>query len=129
MRGADDPRPGAPGPRPIIESYGPGRFRVSGIAYTGSILVLPAGPVPWPVALVTDIAPESLAAVTAPGAEVDILLLGCGARPVPIARALRHALKSAGVSLDAMDTGAACRTYNVLAAENRRVAAALIALG
>jgi uncharacterized protein len=45
-------------------------------------------------------------------------------RPVPAA--LRQALKDAGIGVDAMDTGAACRTYNVLMGEDRRVAAALL---
>ena len=54
------------------------------------------------------------------------LLLGCGARMMPVSPTLRQALKSVGISLEAMDTGAACRTYNVLLAEDRRVAAALL---
>ncbi len=128
MAGADS-TPNPSGARPIIESYGTGRFRVSGVSYAGSIVVLPMRTELWPIAAASAITTESLAAVMAPGVGVDILLLGCGARSETIAPALRQALKAAGVSLELMDTGAACRTYNVLAGENRRVAAALIALG
>jgi uncharacterized protein len=56
------------------------------------------------------------------------LLIGCGARMAFVPRALRDALKAGGIACDGMDTGAACRTYNVLLAEDRRVAAALIAV-
>ncbi|MGH6796969.1 MAG: MTH938/NDUFAF3 family protein, partial [Roseiarcus sp.] len=60
---------------------------------------------------------------------VEILLLGCGPRMAPVPPALRQGLRVAGIVVDAMDTGAACRTYNVLLSEDRRVAAALLALG
>ena len=58
----------------------------------------------------------------------QILLIGCGQGAAMISPALRQALRAAGAVIDAMDTGAACRTYNVLLAEERRVAAALIAV-
>ena len=59
---------------------------------------------------------------------VEFLVIGCGARAMLVPPALRQELRDAGLRLDAMDTGAACRTYNVLLAEDRRVAAALIPL-
>lgn len=59
---------------------------------------------------------------------VEILLVGCGKRLVPLAPALKAALRERGIGADPMDTGAACRTYNVLMAEGRRVAAALLAV-
>jgi uncharacterized protein len=59
---------------------------------------------------------------------VDILLIGCGTGPAPVPAPLRAGLKSAGMSLEWMDTGAACRTFNILLAEQRRIAAALIAV-
>ena len=64
----------------------------------------------------------------APDAGVDLLLLGCGAAMRPVAPALRAALRKAGIAVEPMDTGAACRTFNVLLAEGRRVAAALVAV-
>jgi uncharacterized protein len=62
------------------------------------------------------------------GAEVDLLLIGCGRRMALVPPALRQTVRDGGVVIDSMDTGAACRTYNVLLAEDRRVAAALIAV-
>jgi uncharacterized protein len=112
----------------VIEAYGAGGFRVSGRAFRGSILVLPDGIQPWPVSEMSQLNPDSLALVL--GAHgVEILLIGCGARTAMIAPALRQALRERGVVIDAMDTGAACRTFNVLRAEGRQVAAALIAVG
>ena len=72
-----------------------------------------------------DITAASLAPVIARGG-IQILLLGCGRRMQPVPQAVRQALRQAGIVVDAMDTGAACRTYNVLLAEDRRVAAALL---
>ena len=59
---------------------------------------------------------------------LDVCLLGCGAHMQPLPRDLRAALKDAGLTVDPMDTGAACRTYNVLTGEGRAVAAAVIAI-
>ncbi len=71
-----------------------------------------------------------MSAVIAAAETTDILLLGCGARIEMVPKALREMMKErAGIVIDAMDTGAAARTYNVLMAEERRVAAALIATG
>ena len=71
-----------------------------------------------------DITAASLAPVIDAG--IQILLLGCGRQMLPVPSALREELRAHGVVIDAMDTGAACRTYNVLLAEDRRVAAALL---
>ena len=57
---------------------------------------------------------------------IELLLLGCGRRMAPPPSGLRQALRQAGIVLEVMDTGAACRTYNVLLSEERRVAAALL---
>ena len=114
--------PLVPPGRQIIERYGASGFRVSGIVYSGPILVFPDRTIAWQQAAA---AIESLAPVVEHGG-VDLLLLGLGRRMAPIAAGLRAALKAQGVALEAMDTGAACRTYNVLLAEDRRVAAALL---
>ena len=71
---------------------------------------------------------ESLAPVVTRGG-IEILLIGCGRRMVPLPKVLREELRAAGIVADAMDTGAACRTYNILLAEDRRVAAALLPAG
>jgi len=124
-----DLTPLIPAGRQIVESYGGGRFRVTGIAYEGSVLVFPGRTLSWPVATMAQLDETSLAPVVAEGqaGNVDLLLLGCGARMAMIPADLRRHLRAAGVIVEAMDTGAACRTYNVLMADGRRVAAALIA--
>jgi uncharacterized protein len=112
--------------RQIIESYGGGRFRVSGWTHAGSILVLPHKAMPWSVARFEDVNLETLGPVL--DGSIELLLLGCGTLQQMAALDLRAGLKGRGVVVDTMDTGAACRTYNVLAAEERRVGAALIAV-
>ncbi len=123
-----DVTPLIPQGRQIVESYGGGGFRVSGVAFEGSILVLPERSLSWRA---TDLSGLSLAVIepvlaAEPG--VEVLLVGCGAAMAFIDPDLRAAASARGVVMEAMDTGAACRTYNVLAAEDRRVAAALIAV-
>ena len=118
---------GAPGDRQYVESYGPGRFTISGILHTGSVLVFPDRTEPWSVTDFTALAVDDLSRIMA-DAEIEFMLLGCGARIQFPPRALRDAARAAGKSIEPMDTGAACRTFNVLTLEERRVAAALIAL-
>jgi uncharacterized protein len=113
----------------VIQAYGAGGFRIDGEAYRGSILILPDRVEAWPVSDMAAVTAQSLAPVLAVTRDVDVLLLGCGARMALVPPALRQELRAAGIVIDAMDTGAACRTFNVLRAEERRVAAALIAIG
>jgi uncharacterized protein len=126
-----DLTPLIPAGRQIVESYGDGRFRVSGQSLTGSVLVFPDHTLTWPLASIGELDEASLAEVIQAGRDgaVDLLLIGCGARMAMVPGALRRVLREAGVVVEAMDTGAACRTYNVLMAEGRRVCAALIAVG
>ena len=121
-----DLTPLIPQGRQVVEGYGPGRFRVSGQVHQGAILVLPTRTLAWPVAAVEAVTFDSLAAIVASAREVELLLLGTGKRLLPPPPGLRAALKAAGIALEAMDSGAACRTYNVLMAEGRLVAAALL---
>ncbi len=125
-----DLTPLVPAGRQIIESYGAGRFRVSGIRFEGSILVFPDRTLGWAVGSCADLGDDSLPEIEAAGRQgsVDVLLLGCGTRMAAVPPSLRTRLRSAGVVTEPMDTGAACRTYNVLMADGRRVAAALIAV-
>ena len=124
-----DLTPLIPAGRQIVESYGGGRFRVTGVTYEGSVLVFPARTVRWPVAAVEQLSEQALDPVLAEARAggIDLLLLGCGARMAIIPANVRQHLRAAGVVVEGMDTGAACRTYNVLMADGRRVAAALIA--
>lgn len=123
-----DITPLVPQGRQIIEAYGEGRFRISGAVIAGSALVFSTRTTPWAAADMEGVTVDSLAEIVAAGqaGEVELLLLGCGRRLAPVPRALREALRAAGVVIEPMDTGAACRTYNLLMAEGRRVAAALI---
>lgn len=111
--------------RQVIERYAAEGFRVSGVIYRAPILVFPDRTILWQVATAADIDSVSLAPVIEHGG-VEILLLGLGRSMAPISAAVRTSMRAARVALEPMDTGAACRTYNVLVAEDRRVAAALI---
>jgi uncharacterized protein len=95
---------------------------------SGSLLILPQGVYEWPVADASAISSETLGPVLAEATPLGFLLLGTGAAQVFPGRELREAFAGAGLGLEAMDTRAACRTYNVLLAEERIFAAALIAL-
>ena len=110
----------------LIQGYGGGGFRVAGTRHGQPIIVLPEATVAWPIAGFGDIDIDSLAPLRDAEPAVELLLLGCGAAAHILPAPVREAVRAWGVSIEAMDTGAACRTYNVLLAEGRRVAAALI---
>ena len=112
----------------MVDSYGPGRFRIRGAQYDGSILLYPGRVEPWAVTEVSALSVESLSAISAEDPPIEVLLLGCGASMQLIPSALRAEIKRAGIIMDIMDTGAACRTFNILMTEGRRAAAALIAI-
>jgi uncharacterized protein len=111
--------------RQVVERHAASGFRVSGVIYPGPVLVFPDRTVPWGAASAADVTWETLAPVIEHGG-VEILLLGLGRSASVVPAELRTALRTAKIRLEAMDTAAACRTYNVLVAEDRRVAAALI---
>lgn len=117
-----------PGGRQVIEGYGDGRFRVSGEVHRGSVLVFADRTVTWAVSDMAEISRESLSEVVRAEPRVEVLLLGCGVEAARVPKALREALRADGVVIEAMATGAACRTFNLLMAEERRAAAALIAV-
>jgi uncharacterized protein len=115
--------------RQVIEAYGAAGFRICGVAYRGSVIVFPERTLAWPVAALAEITAQSLSPVSdRAGSEdaIEILLLGCGRRMAPVSPALRAEFRRLRIVIDAMDTGAACRTYDVLLTEGRRVAAALL---
>ena len=114
---------------PSIDAYGEGGFRLDGARHEGSLLIVGDVALPWPVASLADLSVEALRPVFDAGrAEVEFLLLGVGARNAMPPRAIREALLVAGMGFEFMDTPAAAKLYNVLTAEGRRVAAALIAI-
>ena len=120
--------PLVPENRQIVQSYGIGRFKVSQIEYESSIIVLPLRTLSWGVKALNDINFQNLAPVLEDNPPIDILLIGCGKSMQLLPRDFSDRWRQNSIAVDAMDTGAACRTYNILSAEGRRVAAALVAL-
>jgi uncharacterized protein len=116
-----------PGRHPL-DAFGAGGFRFAGMGHRGSILATPAGIRIWPVTAFSQIGPESLRPVLDEAGTIDFLLIGTGHDIAFIPAALRERFREAGITIEGMATGAAARTYNVLVAEERRVAAALIAV-
>ena len=116
-----------PGRHPL-DAFGAGGFRFAGMSHRGSILATPSGIRIWPVTRFAEFTPESLRPVLDEAEAIDFLLIGTGADIAFIPAPLREHLRAAGITVEGMATGAAARTYNVLVAEDRRVAAALIAV-
>ena len=115
--------------RQVVQGYGKGGFRVSDQEYKGAILVFPDKTLAWPVFGFNDLSLTSFTAVREAEPPVEILLIGTGTRMALLPAALRAELRTLGIGVETMDTGAACRTYNVLLSEERRVAAALLPVG
>ena len=112
-----------------IEAYGQGGFRFGGMSHRGSLLALPSGVRAWSAVLPQDITIESLAPLLVEEkGSVEHLLVGTGSVLVPLDRALRQHLRAAGIVAEPMATDAAARTYSILLDEDRRVAAALLAI-
>lgn len=125
---ASEPQGFVPG-RHKIDSYGGGGFRFAEMSHKGSILALPSGIHAFPLGDVGDIDEASLAPLFAEShGAVELLIVGSGPDLKPLPGALRARLRSEGVVSEAMATGAAVRTYNMLLDEDRRVAAVLIAV-
>jgi uncharacterized protein len=98
------------------------------MSHRGSLLCLPSGIHGWEPANPLALTVEDFGKLLDEAGKVEILLVGTGKDLRPLPAALRVALKEAGIAADPMSTGAAVRTYNVLLAEDRAVAAALIAV-
>jgi uncharacterized protein len=111
-----------------IEAYGNGGFAFADMSHRGSLLCLPDAMWAWPVATADAIDRHSLGRVFAASAEIETLIIGTGNAVWLPPPALRDALRAVSVVIDAMQTGPAIRTYNVMVGERRRVAAALIAV-
>jgi len=111
-----------------IEAYGNGGFAFAEMSHRGSLLCLPDAIWAWPVTKPGDIDKASLARVFAAAEGIDTLIVGTGTDVWLPPTELREALRAVRVVLDAMQTGPAIRTYNIMMGERRRVAAALIAV-
>ena len=102
-----------------VDGYGPGMFRVGGQAWEGAVLVLPSGVASWG-------GPEDLDAILAAADGFDVLLMGTGPEIAHAPDAMRERLEAAGLGLEVMASPAACRSYNVLLGEGRRVGLAAL---
>ena len=112
--------------RNIIQSYGNGKFQINDKQFDHSILVFSDQIIPWAPIDPNNLIIDDFKKVLAVGPIVELLLLGCGETTWFLPLPLRDELKEMGLVLEPMDTGAACRTFNVLLGENRRIAAALM---
>lgn len=102
-----------------IDGYGPGFFRIGGVVHHGAVLALPRGVVAWGGF-------DDLDTVMAHHADVDVLFVGTGAEIAHLPDVFQQTLEAKGIGVEPMASPAACRTYNVLLSEGRRVAVALI---
>jgi uncharacterized protein len=116
-----------PGRAPI-DAYGNGGFRFAEMSHRGHILCLPNGVFATVATTPDEIARDALSQLAGKAEIQTVLLLGTGAVQTFPSAETRRLFAEAGIGLEAMDTGAACRTYNVLLAEKRAVAAALMAV-
>jgi uncharacterized protein len=111
-----------------IEAYGKGGFAFADMSHRGSLLCLPDSIWAWDVAKPEQIDRYSLKKVFDAANSIDTLIVGSGAEVWVPPRGLREELRAVHIVLDAMQTGPAIRTYNIMLGERRRVAAALIAV-
>lgn len=116
-----------PGQAPV-ESYGNGGFRFAGMSHRGSLLMLPSGIYGWDMVEGDLLTVECFQRVFAESAGIEVILVGTGKDIRPLPAALKAKFRECGISSDPMSTGAAIRTYNIMLAESRAVAAAFIAV-
>ena len=116
-----------PGRAPI-DAYGNGGFRFAEMSHRGSLMCLPSGIYGWDVSSPEELVVKNFEKLFEEVNQIEILLIGSGTDLLPIHPILRDKLRKANISADPMATGAAVRTYNVLVAENRAVAAAFLAV-
>ncbi|MFD1342485.1 Mth938-like domain-containing protein [Litorisediminicola beolgyonensis] len=102
-----------------VEGYGPGFFRIGGRAVEGALCVSPNGRRAWGGL-------EDAATLLDMAADIDVLFVGTGAEIAHLPASLREKIEAAGIGVEVMNSPAACRTYNVLLSEGRRVALAAL---
>lgn len=111
-----------------VDAYGSGGFRFAEMSHKGSLIGLPSGMYAWDVEAPEDITLVSLSRIMDAADEVDVLLIGTGSDIAAIPAEIRTAFRERGVIVEAVATGSAVRTYNVLMNEKRAVAIAVIAV-
>ncbi len=104
---------------PPIDGYGAGFFRVAGLVHQGPLVLLPSGPASWSGL-------DDLSGFLAEADRIDVLFLGMGQEIAALDPETRRVLEAAGIGVEIMATPPACRTYNVLLSEGRRIAAGLL---
>jgi uncharacterized protein len=107
-----------------VTGYGPGYIEINGARHAGNLIVVAAAVQSWAVAGFESLQRQDFDPVLSH--EPEVVLLGTGLRHRLVHPALTASLARAGVALEAMDTRAACRTYNILVSDGRRVAGALL---
>lgn len=111
----------------VIQGYTKGGFRVSGEVYEEAVQIFPDRVEAWSAPeKVAELTPDHFAEILSGNTDVELVLLGCGDKMALPPKALKQAFRDKGVALEPMETGAACRTYNVLLADGRKLAAALM---
>ena len=113
---------------PPIDSYGNGGFRIAGTFYQGSVLVLPEQILSWDVSGVDGLTEAAFGDLWAIADQIDLVIAGMGEEHALVTPALEETFRDRMIGIEPMATAAACRTYNVALAEDRRLAAALIAV-
>lgn len=111
-----------------IDAYGAGGFRFAGMSHKGSLLCLPTGMHRWEIATPAEITLAALQPVFDAAADLDVLLIGLGKDIAGLDRSIREALRAQNIVVEAIATGGAVRTYNILLGEQRAVGAALLAV-
>jgi uncharacterized protein len=111
-----------------IDGYGNGGFRFAGMSHRGSLLCLPTGMHAWEARTPAEISVENLKPIFDAADQIDVLLVGLGTDIAGFDKSIRQALRDHSIIVEAIATGGAVRTYNILLGENRAVGAALIAV-
>lgn len=111
-----------------IDAYGDGGFRFAEMSHRGSLIALPTGMYAWEVSEPAEITLSALSRVIDQAGDIDVLLVGTGPHIAPIPTEIRTALRKRGVIVEAVSTGSAVRTYNVLFGEKRAIALAALAV-
>ncbi len=109
-----------------IDAYGNGGFRFAEMSHRGALLCLPTGIFEWTIKNPAQLEVSDFQQIFDNTEGIQFLLLGTGPKQIFPSLEVRKSFENAKLGLDSMDTGAACRTYNVLLAEKRAVAAALL---
>ncbi|MBN8543258.1 MAG: Mth938-like domain-containing protein [Alphaproteobacteria bacterium] len=109
-----------------VDSYGDQGFSINGVMHVDSLLLFPERVVVWEKLAIPAWTIEDFSEVLSTIPPIEVLLLGTGKTHQFVHPDLKKAFKAKGIGVDSMDTGAACRTYNILLSESRRVAAILL---